>query len=39
MKYGIGIDEITGMEFDLDTFPHEWKKIGDGNIEIKENNA
>lgn len=36
MKYGIGIDEITGMEFDPETFPHEWEKIGDGNVEIKE---
>jgi len=36
MKYGIGIDEITGMEVDLETFPREWKKIGDGNIEIQE---
>lgn len=38
IKYGIGIDENTGIMFDIDTFPHEWKKIGDGEIEIKENN-
>lgn len=38
MKYGIGIDEITGIEVDIDTFPHSYKKIGKGNIEIKENN-
>jgi len=37
MKYGVWIDEITGMEFDLDTFPQEYKKIGEENIEIKEN--
>jgi cyanophycinase-like exopeptidase len=38
MEYGIWIDEITGMEFDLKEFPHEWKKIWDGEVEIKENN-
>lgn len=37
MKYGIWLDEDTWMEFDLETFPYEWKKIGNGNIEIKEN--
>lgn len=37
MKYGIGLDENTWIEFDLEKFPHEWKKIGDGNVEIKEN--
>ena len=38
VKYGIWIDEITGIEFDLKKFPHEWKKIWDGEVEIKENN-
>ena len=37
MKYGIWIDEITGIEIDLNTFPYEYKKIGDRNIEIQEN--
>jgi len=36
MHYGIWIDEGTGIEFNPKTFPHEWKKIGQGNIEIKE---
>lgn len=36
--YGIWIDEITWLEFNLEKFPYEWKKIGDGNVEIKENN-
>ncbi len=27
MRYGIWIDEMTGIEFDLGRFPHEWKKL------------
>ncbi len=38
MKYGIGIDCITAMVFNLDEFPLKYEKIGDGNIEIKINN-
>lgn len=39
MKYGIWIDEVTGMEFDLEAFPQEYAKIGEWNIEVKENNG
>lgn len=38
MKYGIGIDEITGVTFDRDSFPHTWEKIWEGNVEIKKDN-
>ncbi|HMS91373.1 MAG TPA: Type 1 glutamine amidotransferase-like domain-containing protein [Candidatus Absconditabacterales bacterium] len=36
VHYGVGIDEITGIEFELKNFPQEYKKIGEGNIEIKQ---
>ena len=35
VKYGIGIDSITALEFDLEQFPATVKKIGDGLAEIK----
>jgi len=34
-RYGIGIDSLTAIEFELDKFPKEYKKIGSGSIEIK----
>ncbi len=36
VHYGVWIDEITGIEFELKNFPQEYKKIGEGNIEIKQ---
>ncbi len=35
VKYGIGIDSITAMQFDLEDFPKKFKKIGKGNVIIK----
>ncbi len=37
--YGLGIDCVTGMELDTDTFPAGYKKIGNGSAEIKVNPA
>ncbi len=34
-RYGIGIDSLTAIEFELNKFPKEYKKIGQGSIEIK----
>lgn len=34
-KYGIWIDCVTAMEFDLCRFPDEYKKLWNGTIEIK----
>jgi len=34
-KYGIGIDCITGISFELNEFPHKYTKIGKGLVEIK----
>jgi len=36
IRYGVGIDALTAMEFDLDKFPNEYTKIGDGLIEIRQ---
>lgn len=36
VHYGVWIDEITGIEFELKKFPKKYKKIGEGNIEIKQ---
>lgn len=36
VHYGVWIDEITGIEFELKNFPKKYKKIGEGNIEIKQ---
>jgi cyanophycinase-like exopeptidase len=35
VAYGIGIDCMTAIEFELDKFPNEYRKIGAGAIEIK----
>jgi len=35
VKYGIGIDCVTGLELELDKFPQKYKLIGNGPIEIK----
>lgn len=32
MKYGIGIDTVTGMEFELSEFPDKYEKIGTGSV-------
>ena len=36
-KYGIGIDAMTAIEFEIDKFPDEYKVIGTGRVEIKKN--
>jgi hypothetical protein len=35
VKYGLGIDSMTAIEFELNEFPEKFSKIGEGNIEIK----
>lgn len=35
VKYGLGIDCVTAIEFELDEFPIKYKKIGSGSVEIK----
>jgi hypothetical protein len=35
VKYGLGIDCMTAIEFELDKFPEKFNKIGDGKIEVK----
>lgn len=35
VKYGLGIDSITAIEFDAGQFPEKTKKIGKGIVEIK----
>lgn len=35
MKYGIGIDCITGIVIDTEEFPDKWEKIGDGTVDVK----
>jgi len=37
IKYGLGIDSMSGIEFELDNFPQEYKKLGNGLFEIIEN--
>ncbi|MBU0613503.1 Type 1 glutamine amidotransferase-like domain-containing protein [Patescibacteria group bacterium] len=34
VKYGIGIDCLTAIEFDISKFPKEYKVLGTGNVEI-----
>jgi peptidase E len=34
IQYGIGIDSMTAIEFNLDDFPAPYEKIGSGSIEI-----
>lgn len=38
VKYGLGIDCVTAIEFKNGEFPKKYKKIGIGNIYIKVNN-
>ena len=33
-KYGIGIDCVTGMVFDLDKFPDSYEVLGQGSVEV-----
>jgi len=35
LPYGIGIDCVTAIEFDLNEFPEKYNKIGDGLVEVK----
>ena len=37
LKYGLGIDCVTAIEFNNGEFPKKYKKIGIGNIYIKTN--
>ncbi len=39
VKYGVGIDAMTAMVFELDQFPEKYEKIGEGMIEVKLNNS
>lgn len=36
VRYGIGVDCLTAIEFEIDEFPETYKKIGNGTMEIKE---
>lgn len=38
VKYGLGIDTCTAMEFDLSNFPDKYEKLGTGTLVIKFNN-
>jgi len=33
-KYGVGIDCVTGIVFDLDKFPDSYEIIGEGSVEV-----
>lgn len=35
LKYGIGVDSMAGIEFDVDEFPRNYKLLGSGLVEIK----
>jgi len=37
LKYGIGIDVVTAMVFDVEDFPQKYEIIGDGIVEVKIN--
>lgn len=34
-RYGLGIDSLTAIEFELDKFPKAYKKIGSGAVVLK----
>lgn len=34
MKYGLGIDSITGVIVDPKEFPAKWEKVGEGNVYV-----
>ncbi len=36
VRFGVGIDTITALEFDTETFPTKIKKIGKGKVVIRE---
>ena len=36
-KYGLGIDSMSGIEFDLNEFPQKYNKLGNGLFEIIDN--
>ena len=33
-KYGIGIDSITGIVIDTETYPEKYKVLGNGLVEL-----
>lgn len=35
VHYGLGVDCMTGIEFELREFPEKYRKIGKGSVEIK----
>ena len=37
LSFGVGIDCVTAIMFNLDEFPEKYKKIGNGLVEIKTN--
>lgn len=37
LSHGIGIDTVTGIAFETSDFPAKWEKIGEGNVEVKDN--
>jgi hypothetical protein len=37
VKYGLGIDSMSGVEFELDEFPYKYNKLGNALFEIIEN--
>jgi len=39
VRFGVGIDCQTGLEFEIDKFPEEYKKIGTGTVTIKTNSS
>ena len=34
VKYGIGIDEASGIHIDLSNYRHTWEKIGEGEVSL-----
>ncbi len=34
-RYGLGIDSLTAIEFELNEFPRQYKKIGSGTVVLK----
>lgn len=37
VKYGLGIESVSGIEFDLKDFPNKYNKLGNGSFEIIDN--
>jgi hypothetical protein len=39
VKYGIGVDVVTAIVFDVENFPEKYTVIGDGIVEVKTNTS